>query len=276
MSDNTFPFGNDLMKPEDWVGYSSTKSQRWLITYEGSFALACGYHSFIFFGLDSLCISVVNIYNCGVNLSLPIGKLFKAAGGTTRGALEFEQFNEKLGNAKKIQDAAQMEQDQRNASTGMALYEKMKKGIPQLVRAVRPFSFDDLAGMPGGIAGAEIEVIGAAGIYRIEGYESVKGGFTGKYVFGPATIANTGTGLVAGGVGVAAGVWSVEGPHNLYWELAASSKARCLVENSSPSYDQPYQQIPNLHPYLQSLPPAGCSLEDANFNPMRVIRQAYP
>ncbi|WP_144637225.1 hypothetical protein [Bordetella genomosp. 13] len=275
MSNSEFPFGNDLMKPDEWVGTMGAKSKRWLISYEGSFAVVCGYHSFIFLGLDSMAISVVNILNCGVTLSAPIGKIFKAVGGTARDALAFEKVNDLAGNAKKVDDAVTMEREQAEASSGMALYERMKKAIPQLVYATKPFSFDDLAGMPGGIAGAEIEAVGAAGIYRIEGYNGISGGLTSDFIF-RATIANAGTGLVAGGVGVSAGVWSVEGPRNLYWELAARSRARCAVENSAPSYDQPYRQIPNLHPYLQGLPPAGCSIEETKFNPARLMQQPIP
>jgi len=275
MSDTEFPFGNDLMKPDDWVGAMSTKSKRWLISYEGSLAVVCGYHSFIFLGLDSMAISVVNILNCGITASAPIGKLFKAAGGAARDALAFEKANDLAGNAKKIDDAATMEHEQGAANSGMALYERMKKAIPQLVHANKPFSLDDLAGMPGGIAGAEIEAVGAAGIYRIEGYNGLSGGLTGDLFF-RATVANAGTGLVAGGVGISAGVWSVERPHNLYWELGASARARCVVENSAPGYDQPYRQIPNLHPYLQGLPPAGCPIEETNFNPARLMQQPIP
>jgi len=272
MSDAQFPFGNDLMKPEEWVGTMGAKSKRWLISYEGSLALVCGYHSFIFLGLDNMAISVVNILDCGLTASAPIGKLFKAAGGAARDALAFEKINDAAGKAKQIDDAVAMEQGQDDANSGMALYERMKKAIPQLVYATRPFSFDDLAGMPGGIAGAEVEAVGAAGIYRIEGYDGITGGLTGDFFF-KATIANVGTGLISAGVGISAGVWSVEQPHNLYWELGASSHARCKVENSAPSYDQPYRQISNLHPYLQSLPPAGCSLDEAGFNPGRLMQQ---
>lgn len=272
MSDTEFPFGNDLMKPDDWVGTMGAKSARWLISYEGSLALVCGYHSFIFLGLDSMAISVVNILNCGLTASAPIGKIFKAAGGAARDVLAFEKINDLAGNAKKIDDAVTMERGQSEANSGMALYERMKKAIPQLIYANKPFSFDDLAGMPGGIAGAEVEAAAAAGIYRIEGYDGIMGGLTSDFFF-RATIANAGTGLISAGVGVSAGVWSVEGPRNLYWELAASARARCVVENSAPSYDQPYRQIPNLHPYLQGLPPAGCSIAETNFNPARLMQQ---
>lgn len=275
MDDTEFPFGNDLMKPEDWVGTMSAKSKRWLISYDGSLAVVCGYHSFIFLGLDSMAISVVNILNCGLTASAPIGKIFKAVGGAARDALAFEKANDLVGNAKKIDDAVTMEREQSEANSGMALYQRMKKAIPQLIYANKPFSFDDLAGMPGGIAGAEIEAVGAAGIYRIEGYDGIAGGLTSDFFF-RATVANAGTGLIAGGVGISAGVWSVEGPRNLYWELGASARARCVVENSSPSYDQPYRQIPNLHPYLQGLPPAGCSMEETNFNPARLLQQPVP
>jgi len=275
MSDAEFPFGNDLMKPDDWVGTMGAKSTRWLISYEGSLALVCGYHSFIFLGLDSMAISVVNILNCGLTASAPIGKLFKAVGGAARDALAFEKANDLVGNAKKVDDAITMERGQRDANSGMALYQRMQKAIPQLIYASKPFSFDDLAGMPGGIAGAEVEAAGAAGIYRIEGYDGIAGGLTSDFFF-RATIANAGTGLISAGVGISAGVWSVEGPRNLYWELAASARARCVVENSAPSYDQPYRQIPNLHPYLQGLPPAGCSMEETNFNPARLMRQPIP
>ncbi len=275
MSNSEFPFGNDLMNPDGWVGTMGAKSKRWLISYEGSFAVVCGYHSFIFLGLDSMAISVVNILNCGLTASAPIGKLFKAAGGTARDALAFEKVNDMAGNAKKVDDAVTMEREQDQADSGMALYERMKKAIPQLVYATKPFSFDDLAGMPGGIAGAEVEAVGAAGLYRIEGYDGIGGGLTSDFFF-RATIANAGTGLLSAGVGISAGVWSVEGPKNLYWELAARSRARCIVENSAPSYDQPYRQIPNLHPYLQGLPPAGCKIEDTHFNPARLMQQPIP
>ncbi|SAI37244.1 Uncharacterised protein [Bordetella ansorpii] len=275
MSSQEFPFGNDLSKPDDWLGLSSTKSERWQISYEGSLTFACGYHSFIFLGLDSLAISLVTIYNCGPSLSVPIGKVFKSTGGTSRGALDLESANEKVGNSKKINDAINTDREQRNATTGMALYERMKRGIPQVIFAAKPFSFDDLAVMPGGIVGAEIEIGAAAGLYRIDGYDGVKGGMTSDYFFS-ATVANAGTGLVSAGVGVSAGVWSVEGSHNLYWELSTGSRARCSVENTSPSYDQPYRQIPNLNPYLQSLPPAGCSLDETHFNPMKTLQRGYP
>ena len=152
MSDTDFPFGNDLMRPEDWVGTMGAKSRRWLISYEGSLAVVCGYHSFIFLGLDSMAISVVNILNCGVTVSAPIGKIFKAVGGSARDALAFEKVNDLAGDAKQIDDAVTMEREQAGANSGMALYERMKKAIPQLVYATKPFSFDDLAGMPGGIA----------------------------------------------------------------------------------------------------------------------------
>lgn len=275
MSDTEFPFGNDLMKPDDWVGTMDAKSTRWLISYEGSLAFVCGYHSFIFLGLDSMAISVVNILNCGFTVSAPVGKLLKAGASSVRDALAFEKANDLVGNAKKIDDAINMEREQSEANSGIALYERMQKAIPQLIYASKPFSFNDLAGMLGGIAGAEIEAGGAAGIYRIEGYDGITGGLTSDFFF-RATVANAGTGLISGGVGISAGIWSVEGPRNLYWELAARARARCVVEHSAPGYDQPYRQIRNLHPYLQGLPPAGCSIAETNFNPARLMQQRIP
>src|SRR5690606_16611085 len=149
--------------------------------------------------------------------SVPIGKVFKAVGGAARDALAFERASDLAGHTKKVGDAAIMEREQNEANSGMALYERMSKAIPQLIHADKPFSFDDLAGMPGGIAGAEVEVLAAAGVYRIEGYDGISGGFTSDFFF-KGTVANAGTGLIAGGVGISAGVWSVEGPRNLYWE----------------------------------------------------------
>ena len=275
MSDNKFPFGNDITKPDQWVGNMATKSQRWLVSYEGSFAIGCGYHSFIFLGLDSMSIGIANILNCGLSASLPIGKIFKALGGGSREALAFDKASDLVGNGKKSYDIAKMESEQNVVSSGMALYERMKKAIPQYMRSVVPFSLEDLAGMPGGIAGAEVEVVGAASIYRIEGYDSVRGALNSEFIFGPVHVANAGTGLVSAGVSVAVGVWSLEASFNLYWELGRAAQARCIVENSSPGYDQPYLQIPNLHPYLQSLPPAGCSTLDTHFSPSKMIPQPF-
>ncbi|SIS67054.1 hypothetical protein [Paracoccus saliphilus] len=267
MSENSFPYGNNPMNPEAWVGRSNTKSLRWLVSYDGSLSLACGYHSFIFLGLDSLAIGIANIYSCGLSLSLPIGKIFKAVGGTARDALTIEKFSEQVGNAKKVTDATRMEVEQNQTGSGIELYERMGQSIPQLIRADIPFSFDDLAGMPGAIAGAEIEMSGAASIYFIEGYE----GLIGDKIFGPSQIANTGDGLVGAGIGISAGVWSVETPRNLYLELGAAANLRCQIEGQSPSYDQPYREILNLHPYLAALPPIGCSLSETGFNPMRML-----
>lgn len=54
MSDEKFPYGNDPLKPQDWVGSPQTKSGRWYVTYDGGFSMVVGYHSFIFMGLENM------------------------------------------------------------------------------------------------------------------------------------------------------------------------------------------------------------------------------
>ncbi|MDD7971404.1 hypothetical protein [Roseinatronobacter alkalisoli] len=58
---NTFPFGNDLNQAESWLGHMNAKSLNWRVYYDGGLSLICGYHSFIFLGLDSLTIGIANL-----------------------------------------------------------------------------------------------------------------------------------------------------------------------------------------------------------------------
>ena len=113
--------------------------------------------------------------------------------------------------------------------------------------------------------GAEAAAMAAAGSYVIEG------GFPRPYF--RRTIVNTGEGLVNAGLGVMSGVFSVERWHNLYLELGASAQARCAIEHQSPSYDQPYRQIADVHPIIAQLPPAGCSPAETGFNPASLLQQ---
>jgi len=266
MAEN-FPYGNNLNTPTEWVGRMNAKSARWLVSYEGSFSIICGYHSFIFLGLESLNIGVVSLTNCGASFALPVGTLFKGMGAGAKTAKRIQDGIDHARNAKMSYDAAKTIHEHSKLSGGMELYERMKKAIPQFMISREPFSLGDLDGMPGGIAGAELEVKAAAALYYIEGYS----GLIGDKIFGPQMIANGGDGLLSAGVSLGAGVWSVDTWFNLYFELGASALSRCLVEGQSPEYDQPYMQIPDLHPYLLMLPPAGCTLPSTSFNPARIM-----
>ena len=263
-----FPYGNDLNKPSDWLGRTSTKSREWMVAYDGSFAIVCGYHSFIFFGLESLHIGIVNLLNCGYSVSLPVGKLLQQLGSTTKTAKRVDQLNEVAGNSKKVGDVAEMEAEQDKIGSGMQLYRRLQERTPTLINARVPFSLDDLWGTSGNILGAEVELYGAAAGYAIDA-ASFK---TGAQLFGPSVVVNMGTGLVAAGASLATGFWSVEKSFDLYHELGSSATRRCQVENQSPAYDQPYRALGNLHPYLSELPPAGCSFTEAGFNPSRFVR----
>lgn len=114
----SFPYGNDLNHPEKWVGRMDTKSKTWLVSYDGSFSIVCGYHSFIFLGLESLNIGLVNLYNCGPSVSLPIGKLFKAFGGGSKNAERVEEAYDQFGNARMTADTVKMELAQDAADSG--------------------------------------------------------------------------------------------------------------------------------------------------------------
>lgn len=143
----------------------------------------------------------------------------------------------------------------------------MTNAIPQFITAHQPFSFEDLAGMVGSVMGAEIELIAAAALYTIEGSDGV----LGNTVF-RGSVANVGDGLLSAGIGLGTGVWALERTHNLYYELGLGARARCAIEGSSPSFDQPYMRIPRLHPYLSRLPPVGCSFDETGFNPQAAFR----
>ncbi|MGH1367774.1 MAG: hypothetical protein ACRBCL_04100 [Maritimibacter sp.] len=268
---DSFPYGNDLSTPETWVGRMDTKSRTWLVSYDGSLSVICGYHTFIFLGLENLCIAAVDLKNCGVSAGLPIGKLLGGAGDAARSAERVDEGLDAAGRAKQIGDAVSTNQAYAQISEGMKLFDRMKAGIPQFMRANVPFSLNDLWGCTGGIIGAEVELIAGAAGYFIDAAPNP----VSKPLFGPQFIANTGDGLVSAGLTAAIGVWDVDVDqnYNLYWELGAASNAQCLRENRSPQYDQPYNQIAaGLHPYLASLPPAGCNLADIGFDPQAVLR----
>ncbi|MFM2391812.1 MAG: hypothetical protein RLZZ437_3367 [Pseudomonadota bacterium] len=263
----TFPYGQNLATPELWVGNMTTKSRTWLVSYDGSLSFACGYHSFIFLGLESLNIALVNLVNCGPSVSLPVGKLWKGAGAGARTAERAEEVYEQVENGRQTVDGVKMELGQNAADTGIGLYHRMLNAIPTYMEARTAFSLNDLAGMVGSIAGGEIELIGAAALYTIEGTD----GLLGPLIF-QQSVGNVGDGLVSAGIGAGVGIWSLERWHNLYLELGVGALARCRVENRSPSYDQPYMQIPNIHAYLARLPPMGCSVAEAGFNPQAAFQ----
>ncbi len=266
MSD-IFPYGNNLDKPNSWVGYRNTKSSTWLVSYVNSFAIGCGYHSFIFFGLESLSIGVVTLNGCGPVVEAPIGRLGQGIAGMGKTvARRIEEFLGDVGKVKSIGDHVKYTQSIDEISNGMALYNKMKEGIPTL-RESLPMSFEDLAGMPGSVAGAQVEVVGAAGMYFLEGFANSRDMLRSQHIFGPWTVANAGTGLVAAGVGGLIGVWSVGKCFNLYFEIGDAAREQCQLENSSPTYAQPYMQFGNLHQYLRELPPSGCELTPDVFRP---------
>ncbi len=269
MAGETFPFGQDLNNPSSWLGKPSTKSQRWSVAYDGSLAVVCGYHSFIFFGLDSLHIGIVNLLDCGASTSLPLGKLAqKLLGASTTTATRVEQLHEAASNSKKMRDAAEMENEHSQIGEGIQLYWRMNERQPTFLNAHMPFSFDDLAGTNGTILGAQVELIAAAAGYTIDAVSFR----TRAKLFGPSLVVNMGTGFVAAGASFATGVWSVEKSFNLYQELGASAARRCHVEHQAPAYDQPYQVLKGIQPYIAELPPAGCDFTETGFNPSKFVQ----
>ncbi|TQM90387.1 hypothetical protein [Roseinatronobacter monicus] len=262
---NTFPFGNELSQAESWLGHMNAKSTNWYVFYDGGLSVICGYHSFIFLGLESLTIAVVRFYGCGVSVGLPVGKLFGAAGANARAARRVEHGHGIISNAYDVASTIEMEQAQRSAGEGMALYQRMQSGYPNFMQALQPFSLSDLAGMSGAVAGAHIELGAAAGSYIIEGGVSP--------VYFRKSIVNTGDGLVNAGLGMLSGVWSVERWYNLYLELGASAQASCAIKDQIPGYAQPYRQIADVHPIIAQLPPAGCSISETEFNPASLLPQ---
>jgi len=275
---STFPYGNDLGNPDAWVGRLDTKSSVWLVSYENSFSIACGYHRFIFLGLESLSIGVLTLSGCGPSIEAPIGRLAQSGGGVGRAAAR--RFQELIGassRAKDVGEHVEHIQTMEDISTGMQLYERMKEKLPTYVESNIPLSLEDIAGMPGAVAGAQVEAAAAAGQYFLEGYESFRDTLPpARQAFGPWTIANGGSGLIGAGIGGLIGVWSLGKWFNLYYELGATSLAQCHREGSSPAYEQPYMQIGNLHEYLRQLPPAGCNIRPDAYRPQTPWQGTHP
>ena len=137
-----------------------------------------------------------------------------------------------------------------------------------MCRSLLPFSLADLAGSPGAVGGAEVELVGSASLYFIEGYD----GLTGPLLFGPQHIANGGGGTVSASLDGLIGVWSIDHWHNLYMELGNGRNLECNVPGSSPTYAQPYRAIPGVHPVIAELPPQGCNLEGYDYNPLGLVQ----
>ncbi len=264
---DVFPFGQDWSQRDRWLGGFNAKSDRWLVSYEGNFSLLCGYHSFIFLGLDSLSIGVVNLTGCGPSIGLPVGKILGFA--DPRNARAIETMYDRGADIRAADGALDMEVAQAGFDSGRQLWAKMQQGIPQFLNSHIPFSLSDLTGSPGSVAGAEVEAVGTASLYWIEGYD----GLIGNKVFGPDGIANSGGGLISASVRGLVGMWTVEKFYNLYYELGTDAQKQCILENSSPAYAKPYRQIPNLHPILQDLPPAFCDVPEALFNPLAAFSE---
>lgn len=261
-----FPFGQDWAQKDRWLGTFTAKSRRWTISYDGNFSIVCGYHSFIFLGLDSLTIALVSLKGCGPSAGLPVGKMIgKVFGGTSS---KVEDAWEGAEHAKDINDHNESAKDRSEVGSGMQALRRMNEAVPQRMSARVPFSLETLAGAPGAIIGAEVEVIGSASAYAIEGFD----GLSGPKIFGPQHIVNAGTGTVSASIGGLMGFWSVDSWFNLYAELGRGAVEQCLIENSSPGYAQPYRRIPGIHPVLAELPPQGCHVPEALFNPLSLVQ----
>lgn len=260
-----FPFGQDWAKKDQWLGTFAAKSRRWTISYDGNFSIFCGYHNFIFLGLDSLTIALVSLQGCGPSVGLPIGKMVgRVFGGS---ASKVEEVWEKAEQANDVKGHFDGVKERNDISSGMEALRRMNGAIPQRMSARIPFSLETLAGSLGSVVGAEVEMIGSASIYSID----AKDGLMGPPIFGPQHIANAGGGTVSASLGELRGVWSIDSWFNLYAELGHSAVQECLIENSSPGYAQPYRAIPGIHPVLAELPPLGCHVPESLFNPLSLV-----
>ncbi len=170
MSSETFPYGNDPLDPDSWVGSNLSKSKRWFVTYDGGFSMVLGYHSFIFMGLENMTIGIVNLEGGGPNVSLPIGKLLRGAWGLGEDAVKkVDDMLDGLGKAKTADDIYKRETEQADIDSGSALLARMREGIIESMVARKPFSMDNMNGMRGSTAGFDIELVGAASSYEIYG-----------------------------------------------------------------------------------------------------------
>lgn len=273
----SFPFGQDWATRDSWLGGPNAKSRRWSISYEGNFSILCAYHSFIFLGLDSLSIGLISLGGCGPSVGFPVGKLLGRLNPSD--ARRIEQTWEGSEMLRSVDGHFDLQRVQAGYGSGLQLYAKMQEAIPQRMIAAEPFSFNDLNGKAGAVAGAEIEVAASASVYYIEATHGVGG----RFIFGPQHVANAGGGLVSASVGGLIGAWSVDNVFNLYTELSRTSLdddgvsqiEECIRQNTWPAYDQPYRQIHGAHPAVQELPPYGCAsdLPSDLFNPDSILER---
>lgn len=273
----SFPYGQDWAQRDRWLGSWTAKSRRWSVSYEGNFSIVCGYHSFIFLGLDSLSIGVVSLTGCGPSIGVPVGKLLGRL--NPRDAQRIEQTWERSEQLRGVDGHFDLQDVQAGYDSGLALYAKMQEAIPQRMVAREPFSLSDLNGKAGAVAGAEVEVVGSASVYFIEATH----GFLGEYLFGPQIVSNSGGGLISASAGGLTGAWSVDQCYNIYTELSRRTLdddgigqiGECIRQNTWPAYDQPYRAIHGAHPAIQELPPYGCSsdLPPDLFDPTAIIER---
>jgi len=273
----SFPFGQDWASRDKWLGGPNAKSRRWTISYEGNFSIGCGYHSFIFLGLDSLSIGIVSLSGCGPSIGFPVGRLLGRLNPSD--ARRIEHTWEGSETLRGVDGHFDLQRIQAGYGSGMALYAKMQEAIPQRMISAEPFSFNDLAGQNGAVSGAEVEIIASASLYYIEATR----GLGGPFIFGPQHIANSGGGLISASIGGLVGWWSIGSCFNLYTELSRrtlydggiSQVEECIRQDSSPAYDQPYRQIHGAHPAIQELPPFGCAsdLSADLFDPTSVLQR---
>lgn len=266
MGSGVFPFGNNLVDRDNWLGRLDTKSGNYIISYEGNFSVVCGYHSFILLGLDSLTISIISLTGCGPSVGLPVGKAIGAL--NPRRSRAMEQMWDTQSDVRALDGHLDLDREQAGHESGIQLYAKMRQGLAQTLTVHKPFSMNDLWGSSGAVVGAEVEARNSASIYMVEASD----GFLGsELLFGQNTVVNQGTGTVSASIGGLIGVWTIDRTFNLYVEIGARTHRDCLIANSSPAYSQPYRIIPNIHPVLAELPPFGCVLPDGAFDPAALL-----
>lgn len=250
MSDDRFPYGNDLRRPVDWLGNPDTKSRTYLAAYLGGSAISVAYrsHRVGFFGLESMCIGIFSFQTFGVQGSVGPGKIVKWLGNKI-GWRVSDAAADTVDTADNVRTQGDYMAGGMNAGQNnpYAVYSSMS-GSYSRINAKRPFSMNDLNSSHGRIIGFEIEAIGAASFYRISAGDNE---IDMNYFFSQQ-IFNTGWGAAGIGGGFADGRWVLDDFISAYHTPTA---------NGMGPDDRPYRDYA-VPAYFQMLPPPSHDVPD--------------
>lgn len=233
----TFPYGNDLNHPDLWAGYSTTKAENYMVGYHSGASLFLGAHTFLFFGMESLCAFSATLIGGGPSLTYGLSKAAKRVpregGQSNRYAtgMDVSKPLERIEKGKDVVDAYDWSTSLDNINSAHQIY-KILAGNVSTFKALVPFSAEDLAGTLGVVSGVKADVlIGGAGYYLADARDL----FTEVTAFNLSSQFT----LVSASLGTLVGIWKLDKFFNLWGEISYSKQD-----------EYPFQAY-NVHPFFK-------------------------